>query len=69
MLIENEVEDSIDRIVIFRRHLNIELSEDDDEEDNLIEKLEDVIVGKVCKVDYNEKGEDNNVAVRVIVMS
>ena len=54
------------KILIFKRHIDIKISVNDDE-DKLIERLEKLLVGKNCKVHYNKIGEDNNIAVKVMI--
>ena len=54
-------------IAIFRRHLDVAIDENLSEPD-LIEFLEQLLIGKQCQVDYNEVGADNNVAVRLIIL-
>ena len=36
-------------------------------EDKLIEVLEKLLLGKKCKVHYNKIGDDNNIAVKVMI--
>ena len=62
----DEDTDTETKILIFKRHINIEISVKDDE-DKLIEVLEKLLVGKKCKVDYNRNGDDNNIAVKVMI--
>ena len=54
-------------MTIFRRHLNIEIKEDE-EEDTVVEQIEECIVGKRCKIDYNEAGDDDKVAIKVTTL-
>ena len=61
-----ESSDSMMEIVIFKRHLKIDLMDCGDEA-KLIEILEDMVVGKTCEIHYNEVGDDNNVAVKVTI--
>ena len=51
-------------VVIFKRHLELNLCYDDDE-DKLIQGLEDNVIGKKCKIYYNDAGGDNNIVIRV----
>ena len=37
-------------------------------EDKLIDLLEDSVVGKECEIHYNEKGDQNFVAVKITLM-
>ena len=60
-------DETIIPITVFRRLLNIELQEDDTEE-IVCEKLEKHIVGKRCQIDYNESGDDDNVAIKVKIL-
>lgn len=60
--------DNLREIVIFKRHLKLEITEGDDEE-KLIDILENFIVGKTCTVHFNKVGEDNNIAVKVTITS
>ena len=64
LLIEDS--DSIIDIVIFKRHLKVDLSDCDDET-KLIEILEDLVVGKMCEIHYNEVSAENNVAIKVTI--
>ena len=57
-------DDSITSVVVFMRHLEIQASNNDDEE-KIIDILENSIVGKMVEIHYNVVGEDNNVAVKV----
>ena len=66
LIVENTDDDSMSAIVIFKRHLEIDLNSDDDE-DKLIEVLEESIMGKSCTIHYNHKGDENNVAIKVII--
>ena len=61
-----ESSDSMMEILIFKRHLKVDLSDCDDEA-KLIEILEDMVLGKTCEIHYNEVGDDNNVAVKVTI--
>ena len=54
-------------IVIFKRHLKINIDGNIDE-DKLIEILEDLVAAKECEIHYDEKGEQNNVAVKVTLL-
>ena len=54
------------KILIFKRHIKVEISVKDDE-DKLIEVLEKLLFGKKCKIYYNKIGDDNNVAVKVMI--
>lgn len=63
----DDIEDeAITSIVVFMRHLGIEVT-NEDEEEKIIELLEERIVGKMCEVYYNVIGEGNNVAVKVAI--
>ena len=64
--IEDEEEKIVD-ITLFRRHLDIEIREDEDE-DKVIDQIEEYIVEKRCKIHYNEVGDDNNVAIKVTIL-
>ena len=66
LIVENTDDDSMSVIVIFKRHIEIDLTSDDDEA-KVIEILEEKIVGKSCTIHYNNKGDENNVAVKVII--
>ena len=66
LLMEDDDEKVVD-ITIFRRHLNIEIKEDE-EEDTVVEQIEECIVGKRCKIDYNEAGDDDKVAIKVTTL-
>ena len=65
-LVINTSDDDMVEIVIFLRHLNIKINENHDESE-LIEMIEQTIVGKMCQVHYNENGDDNNVAVKLMI--
>ena len=58
---------SIVPITVFRRLLDIEIQEDDTEE-IVCEKVENHIVGKRCQIDYNENGDDDNIAVKIEIL-
>ena len=55
------------RTSVFKRLLGIAIQEDE-KEDEVIEKLEEMIVGKRCKIDYNEVGDENNVGLKVTIL-
>ena len=59
-------EENMTEVVIFKRHLKIDIDGDIDE-DKLIEILEDSVVAKECEIHYNENGDQNNVAVKVTI--
>ena len=63
---DDEEDESFTSIVVFMRHLDIEVTDDNDEE-RIIEILEENIVGKRVEVHYNVISEENNVAVKVAV--
>ena len=67
LVIESDNDSSIVQIATFKRHLNIDTWSEDVEE-NIIEKLEEKIVGKICKIDYNVRGSDDNFAERVVIV-
>ena len=67
LIIENKSDETMTAIVIFKRHLDVELNDDDDNEAKLIELLEDKIVGKQLQIFYNATGFENNVAIKVII--
>lgn len=64
---EDEKKDHEVCVMIFKRHVDIEINSDDDE-DTVQEKLEDHVIGKKLKVQYNEIGVDNNIAVKVDII-
>ena len=66
LLLENK-ENEIIAINIFKRHLNIEIPEETSE-DEVQQLVEDYIVSKRVKIDYNALSEDNKVAVKVSIM-
>ena len=59
-------DDAITSIVVFMRHLGMEVT-NEDKEDKIIELLEERIVGKMCEVYYNVIGEDNKLVVKVAI--
>lgn len=66
LMIEAEI-DKIIPVNIFRRHLDIKVDKNDEEE-TVVDKIEQVIVDKRCMIDYNENGDDNNTAIKVTVL-
>ena len=67
LVLEKSEDEMPVEIAIFRRHLDIAIDENLSEPD-LIEFLEQLLVGKQCQVDYNVVGSDNNVAIRLIIL-
>ena len=62
LVLEKSDDNSLLEIAIFKRHLDVTL-DDSLSESDLIEQLEQILIGKQCQVDYNVIGTDNNVAV------
>ena len=67
LIIEDCDDDTMVAVVIFKRHLELNLCYDDDE-DKLIQGLEDNVIGKKCQIYYNDPGGENNVAIRVKII-
>ena len=66
---END-EDQIISITVFRKHLEKYINEDltiEHDEEKVAEILEDKVSCKKCEVHYNSAGSQNNVAVKVKV--
>ena len=63
----NAEDDNMTEITIFKRHLNVNIDVDCNEE-KLIQILENSIVDKECEIHYNENGDDNNVAVKLTLI-
>ena len=60
-------DNNMTEIAIFKRHLNVNIDIDCDEE-KLIQILENSIVDKECEIHYNENRDDNNVAVKLTLI-
>ena len=63
---DDQDDDSVISIVVFMRHLGIQVGNNDNEE-QILDTLEENIVGKLCEIHYNVVGVDNNVAVKVSI--
>ena len=67
-MLQIESEDSsITSVLVFKRHLNIEVENTSNDENEAI--IEENIVGKKLKIDYNTKYDDDCVAVKVAVIN
>ena len=66
LVIEDGNNDTITEVIIYRRHLKLDIPADGDEE-NLIEILEDSVIGKHCEIHYNEAADENKFAVKIIL--
>ena len=64
---EEQDDEEVAAIKIFRRHVDIEILDTDDE-NTVQEKLENHVYMKVMKVQYNEIGPDNYIAVKVTIV-
>ena len=64
--VEDPNDETIKSILVFRRLLNIQLKTSTETEVN--EVMEEEVVGKMLKVDYNTQNEEDDVAVKVTVL-
>ena len=64
---EEQDDEEVAAIKIFRRHVDIEILDTDDE-NTVQEKLENHVHMKVMKVQYNEIGPDNYIVVKVTIV-
>ena len=64
LVIDNPEDVDETEIVIFKRHLNLNIDADT-QEDMLIAALEDTVMGKNCEIHYNEISDGNNIAVKI----
>ena len=68
LLIEDENDESnVVTVTAFRKHFNM-LHLETNDEDLVNEVLEEELVGKECQVDYNAEGNQDNVAVKLVIM-
>ena len=68
LLVEDENDESnVITVTAFRKHFDMLDLKTNDE--NLVnEVLEEELVGKECQVDYNNVGNQDNIAVKLIIM-
>ena len=64
--IEDNEDSTVKSILVFKRLLNVDLKTSGEEE--IEERMDECIVGKIIKVDYNTRYEDDDVAVKVTVI-
>ena len=67
LIVQGSDEETMTEITIFKRHLKISLSETADET-QIIETLENAVVGKMCQIHYNEVSDEKNVAIKVVII-
>ena len=66
LIIQSASDETLTEITIFKRHLSLKIDKNCNEDD-LIDMLENSIVGKGCEIHYNETGTENNIAVKITI--